>query len=345
MAEQTLYRASADWLNAAVDALRGAGIEVIAPTETAPGIVALAPVAAGEAIAREYDNVQAPLKQLFFPITEVLLGYENGQGGDVEVRPGPAPGSDEVVVMGCRPCDAAALAVLDEVFHWDYDDVRYSARRDRTTVVSFACTSPAAECFCTSVGGSPHGSAAADVVVFPADDGGALLAVHTAKGGKLIDRLGDAVRPADAEARTPPEPELKPKFDPEKVKHWLDENFENDFWTARSLSCLGCGACTFLCPTCHCFDIVDEAAWNRGERRRNWDCCSFGLFTLHGSGHNPRPDQSQRYRQRVMHKFKYFPERFGRIACVGCGRCLKACGVGQDLVAALSEIESGQEGR
>lgn len=344
MDEQKLYQAPAGWAKAAVDALQAAGVEVIGPRETEPGTVELAKVNSGEDLKLDYANVRLPIKKVFFPITEVLLEFESQEDGDVDVK-AEAPVSDtEVVLMGCRPCGAAALEVFDKVFHWDYDDVRYSARRDKTTVVTFACTSPEPECFCTSVGGSPHGSEQSDVLVFLGDDGSALMQVNSAKGEKFIERLDGSVKPAPEGAELPAPPAIETQFDPEEVKSWLDENFESDFWEEISLSCLGCGACTFLCPTCHCFDIVDEANWKRGKRRRNWDFCSHPMFTKHASGHNPRPDQGARYRQRVMHKFKYFPERFGMIACVGCGRCVRACSVGQNIVGSLADIESQQKG-
>ncbi len=339
MPDNRLYQAEADWLKSTVEALCAAAVTVYAPTETEPGVVDLSAVTSAEAIADRYTNVHLPLKKLFFPITEVLLEYEKTEGGDVDVRPEPLPSADEVVVLGARPCDAAALDVMDNIFHWDFDDVRYRARRERTTLVTFACTEPTAECFCTSVGGSPHGSAGSDVVAFIGPDGGTLLQVHTAKGEKFIERLGGVVKPAVG-TKLPDPPEVQPRFDPEKVKKWIDDNFESEFWADESLACLGCGACLFLCPTCHCFDIVDEGTWNRGQRRRNWDCCSHALFTLHASGHNPRPNQPARFRQRILHKFKYFPERFETIACVGCGRCVRMCGAGRNLPATLSRIES-----
>ena len=331
--------APADWLKAAIETLRAAGVSVIAPKEEEPGLVNLAPVASVDEIAVGYGNALLPLKRLFCPETEVLLAHEKRENGDVDVQAASLPADGEIVVIGCRPCDAAALDVLDTVFQWDYDDVPYRARRERTTIVSFACTKPAPECFCTSVGGSPGNPAGSDALVFCLNDEETLLQALTPRGERLIERLGDLVHDAPVETALPDGPDVKQRFDPEKVKHWLDDHFESDFWLDASLRCLGCGVCSYLCPTCHCFDIVDEATWNRGERRRNWDCCSFGLFTLHGSGHNPRPDQAARYRQRVMHKFKYFPERFGRIACVGCGRCIRACGVGQNLLGVLAAIE------
>jgi formate hydrogenlyase subunit 6/NADH:ubiquinone oxidoreductase subunit I len=340
VAEQKLYTAPGGWLDAAVDMLCAAGMEVIGPTEVEPGVVDLAPIASAKAIALTDGTVRLPLKRFFLPITEVLLDFENGGDGDMDVRPAPLPSSDGRVVIGVRPCDTAAVEAMDKVFQWDYDDLRYRARREQTTLVTFACTQAAPECFCTSVGGSPHGTQQSDLLVFFDAYGAALLQVLSDKGDKLLGRLGDIARPAPGGQELPDPPDVEPKFDPEKVKSWLDENFENDFWAEGSLGCLGCGACSCLCPTCHCFDSVDEATWNHGQRRRNWDCCAFSVFTLHASGHNPRRDPAARYRQRLMHKFKYFPERFGRIGCVGCGRCAKACGVGRDLVTSLSGIES-----
>ena len=182
----------------------------------------------------------------------------------------------------------------------------------------------------------------ADVLAFLDADGAALLQVHTAKGEKLIELLGQTVTPAPDGVEPPAPPAVAAKVNPDKVKSWLDgdESFESDFWVETAMKCLGCGACSYLCPTCHCFDIVDESTWNHGTRRRNWDCCSYAMFTRHASGHNPRPDQASRCRQRVMHKFKYFPDRFGRVACVGCGRCIRGCGVGRNITETLAEIES-----
>ncbi len=338
MTERKLYEAPATWMQSAVDALAAAGVQVVAPVNGQGDIVRLETVAPDQELARDYLNVLVPLKQYFLPPSEVLLEYENAADGDVQVKPRTVS-PEEMVVMGARPCDAAAIAVLDKVFKWDYDDLSYSARRTRTTVVAFACTEPDDKCFCTSLGGSPHGTSGADVLVFRDGDGSALMQVNTEKGERLIERLGNLVKPAE-DAEPPAPPELKQGVDAETIKGWLDDNFESEFWIQTSLRCLGCAACSYLCPTCHCFDIVDESLWNRGERRRNWDCCSFGEFTAHASGHNPRPNRAARYRQRIMHKFKYFPDKFGMVACVGCGRCVRGCGAGQGLLTVLTDIEA-----
>jgi ferredoxin len=110
------------------------------------------------------------------------------------------------------------------------------------------------------------------------------------------------------------------------------ELYNNDIWSKVYESCLNCGTCTYVCPTCHCFDVQDEVFKEGGVRIRNWDSCMSWLFTIHTTGHNPRPSKKERVRQRFMHKFKYIPvKRDGEIGCVGCGRCVTLCPVNIDI--------------
>ena len=143
---------------------------------------------------------------------------------------------------------------------------------------------------------------------------------------------------ADAEPVAPRTWDEPLPFELDEVKGWLNEHFDDEFWRELALRCAGCGTCAYICPTCHCFDIVDETRLGEGVRRKNWDSCQFGLFTKHASGHNPRGDASARFRQRVMHKFKYYVDNFGSTLCVGCGRCVRSCPVGQSLLEVLTEI-------
>ena len=177
---------------------------------------------------------------------------------------------------------------------------------------------------------------------FDADE----LKRKTPKGEALLQGKGKEEIPASAKAaaeaaqsaaREKVEANL-PKI-PAEFASWLAKNFDHPLWKTISLRCHGCGACASICPTCHCFDIVDEHdSSNEGVRRRNWDSCQTSKFTLHASGHNPRGSQNERFRQRIQHKFSIYPAKFGDILCTGCGRCARACPGGMDLPTILGEL-------
>jgi ferredoxin len=176
----------------------------------------------------------------------------------------------------------------------------------------------------------------------PLENGSYLFQIVTPKGEEFIkpfmEMLGE-YKPDKFKPSVVPEVPAK-RFDDKNIKNWLDNNFEHPYWKGIGELCLGCAQCAYVCPTCHCFDIVDESyGFDEGRRVKNWDCCQFGIFTKHASGHNPRNGQAQRFRQRISHKFKYYPDKFNEILCTGCGRCSRGCGVGIDICELVENIE------
>ena len=316
------------------DTLAGAGYRVVVPVQDGDR-VRYAEWSPGATIRTDAFPVNSA-KDFLFPRSEVIDRYQL-DGDDftpLEVRP-PAP---RTVLLAVRPCDAASLAMLDTIFNWDYEDDLYNARRAATTVVPLVCTRADAQCFCTSVGGAPDSSAGADALLHPADGGSRLiLEPLTDKGKALVEAAGGALAVGEAAPDAPAD--VPARFDPDKVRAWLADNFEADLWDLLSYACLGCGACAYACPTCHCFDMQDEATRTESVRLRNWDSCGFALFTKHAGGHNPRPDQAARWRNRVMHKFSYIPERFDLVGCTGCGRCARLCPAGMAMLEACTRIE------
>ena len=263
-----------------------------------------------ESAARATEAASA--KAVVFPKAETILGYRTA-GRDVRLED-PDPVLRPTVVFGIRPCEARAFAALAAVFDWDTHDAFFDARRERTTLVAIACTEADEACFCTSIGGGPSDPHGSDVLLRPLEAGGHAVEAFSDKGRALLSAVGELPL-LGQDARLVPSADVPLAFDASALHSTLGRRFEDPVWVDQSLRCLGCGACAFVCPTCACFDIQDEPGHDGGLR----------LFTLHASGHNPRERQSQRWRQRVYHKFAYFPERFGVPGCVGCGKCSRAC--------------------
>jgi len=291
----------------------------------------------------DYSNTRNAPKNFFFPKTETMMRYMRTERG-IELS-GEGEGAQEMVLFGVRPCDARSFILLDKVFDQEkYKDPYYIDKREKTTIITLACvTPPYSTCFCTSVGGHPMSSEGADVVLTDLGDN-YLAEFVTPKGEKLLEKMGDLAKADDAAEAT--KEELSKKSEEaitshvagKSIKPWLDDNFEHPFWDTIHQSCLACGTCTYLCPTCHCFDISDEVKGSDGKRIRTWDSCMYWLFTKETSGHNPRTSQKQRWRQRLMHKFKYFVDNFDAIACVGCGRCVMYCPVNIDIRKIVNDI-------
>lgn len=298
----------------------------------------------------DYTYPVVPPKKLIFPQEEIFFEFEQNPEDGVKLKE-ILPEESPQVIFGVRPCDGRAVKAMDLVFGGTFEDPYYWRRRHQTILVGLACHQPPSEnCFCLSVEGSPSSEEGLDILLTDLGDRYFVKAL-TEKGEKL---LGEA--PSLFKEATPKDKEQKDRVHLEaqgKIKRDLDKArelpekikaiFDSAFWDEESLNCLRCGICTYLCPTCHCFDINDETtslAPLRGRRVRTWDTCQFPDFTMHSSGHNPRPDRASRLRQRLSHKFSYFILLYNRFQCVGCGRCVTLCPVGIDIIEVLTRARN-----
>jgi sulfhydrogenase subunit beta (sulfur reductase) len=291
----------------------------------------------------DYANTKNAPKNFLFPRTETLLKFTRTEKGMVRQEEGMA--AEETLLFGVRPCDARSFTLLDMLFDQEkYGDPYYIEKRAKTTVVALGCVHPPyTTCFCTSVNGAPLSSDGADLLL--TDLGETYLAEFlTPKGEALLSAFGGT--PAGEAEEKQREAlanrsagEIQSRIPAGEIKPILDTHFEDPFWKSLHQKCLACGTCTYLCPTCHCFDISDEVKGDTGVRIRNWDSCMFPLFTKEASGHNPRSSQKERWRQRIMHKFRYYVDNFGAMACVGCGRCVMSCPVNLDIRKIVTDIE------
>ena len=286
-----------------------------------------------------FDHIQSTLsvKNIVFPKVENLFYLTNIKTEstitDIDLDKIP-----EIVLWGAHPCDTAAYDILRSIFCWDINDEFFVKRVEKLAVIGLACHQSDEYCFCTSVDISPDSSKGSDILLSRLKNGDYKAAILTEKGNGIVASSPDLFEPYKNEEVIITE--VKQKFDHQQVTNKLTAAFEHPFWVSNSLRCIGCGACAYVCPTCACFDIQDETRGKNGRRYRSWDSCGFGLFTLHTSGHNPRDVQSKRWRQRILHKFSYMPDRNGTMGCVGCGRCSRGCPVDMNIAEQLHALQS-----
>ncbi len=286
-------------------------------------------------------NTRLSPKSIIYPQSQALLEYSLDESREdhhlmKEVDTDYSPRA----VIGIRPCDAKAFLLVGLNFDTpEYKDPYWIQAYEATTLVGLACDSPCSSCFCTTAGCGPFHEEGLDVLLV--DSGQTYLAkILTEKGEKLMQTAGwdeiadlDPTQKEIGAKKAAAEAKISATIITDKLKE-ADTNvlYNSSFWEEVSFSCINCGTCTFACPTCWCFDIQDENRGKAGLRMRNWDSCMFPLFTMHGSGHNPRGTRLHRVRQRFMHKLKYYVDKYDAgIQCVGCGRCIRSCPVNIDI--------------
>ena len=289
-----------------------------------------------------YSNTKLASKEILFPQTEVLFTVKKIDGQTKIEK--PAPIEKDWVIFGVRPCDAKGLENSFKVFaSGAHKDRLYLEKREKTIVIGLACEAPLSTCFCTSVGGSPSGREGMDLLFTDLGDN-YLVEVLSTRGESIIELAEGKRQPSEKDRNAAQdqwdlaEKSITKIHGLEGLNEKLNGMFDNPIWAELSQKCIGCGACVYVCPTCLCFDILDEETPEGIKRIRIWDTCQFPQFTAHASGHNPRPSGMERVRQRVMHKFAYFPNEHGHTSCVGCGRCIRECPVNQDIRDALVKL-------
>lgn len=293
----------------------------------------------------EAPNTLRSAKDFFFPQSETMARFRFAQK-QIEVVDTRREHED-FVLFGVRPCDVASFRILDTVFLADPVDTYYQMRRSHSTVISLSCTKPRSTCFC-SLYGIDATKGGADVDAWKCDDG-YYFEANTEKGKKLLDDLGALLEQADETKVEAQRAEVRKVLDKlpfgklDMHKFGKDakmlELFNASEWDELSQSCLGCGTCTFVCPTCQCFDIRDfDAGKGNVQRYRCWDSCMYSDFTQMAAA-NPRHSQKERFRQRFMHKLVYYPEEHqGVYGCVGCGRCLERCPIHMHIVKVIKTL-------
>ena len=318
-----------------------AGQKLYLPVDTEAG-AKFEPWESGKTLSNALNTVRSA-KDFFFPQTENLMDFKV-EGKTIEIID-TRKECEDFVLFGVRACDVKSFEILDRVFLADPVDTYYQNRREHGAIFSMACTKPVETCFCGTFGidaANPDG----DVVCYKTDDA-IYLDAKTEKGKAILEKLSDVTEEADGDAVA-----AQKELIGERMKKLplaslsaqafgagkTAEFFDAPEWKTLSQSCLGCGTCTFVCPTCQCYDIKDFDTGHGVKRFRCWDSCMYSDFTKMSAG-QPRLTQLERFRQRFMHKLVYYPtNNDGLFSCVGCGRCLAKCPIQMNIVKVMKAL-------
>lgn len=363
-----MLKISIDKLSALYDAI-AANNELILPVRKA-GVVDYASYEEGADVAIDTLKTAKSPKNAFFPQFETLYNVnkkiiptdasaEEGacEGAGVALRSTlsveMAPLVDkDFVIFGIKPCDVKGIEVLDNVFLAEPVDNFYKARRDHGILVTMACNEPEESCFCSAFGidAADPSKAKADVAVWMAD-GNLYWKAISPKGEALTESVKSVFEDSDeavVEATKASIEGILAKLPNANLsldmwgKGVLDDRFYSPVWDEIFKPCLACGTCTFVCPTCQCYDIKDYTTKDGIQRYRCWDSCMYSDFTMMAHGNN-RNSQKERFRQRFMHKLSYYPDKNdGMFSCVGCGRCVDKCPQSLNIVKVIKAFEASK---
>ena len=296
----------------------------------------------GKTLSNALNTVRSA-KDFFFPQTENLMDFKM-EGKNIEIIDTRSE-CEDFVIFGIRGCDVKSFEILDRVFLAEPVDTYYKNRREHGIIMSLACTKPAETCFCHTFGidaSEPEG----DIVCYKTDSA-LYMDAKTEKGTKLLDSLSAVTDDADSTEADKQKEIIRERLEKLPLASLsadkfgsgkTSEFFDAPEWSELSQSCLGCGTCTFVCPTCQCYDIKDFNTGHSVKRFRCWDSCMYSDFTKMSAG-QPRLTQLERFRQRFMHKLVYYPtNNDGLFSCVGCGRCLSKCPIQMNIVKVMKKL-------
>ena len=292
----------------------------------------------------ELDTARAvqPLKSFLFLYQEQVTNISK------------FPSVLHTVIMGVKGCDINSLQLLDKIFiEGDFVEPFYKRRRQDLILISCDCQVPLETCFCTLMGNNPHPTEGFDINL-SFTNSGVILDVASEKGEefinpsrKLFRKLteGDKQLLVKREARRKVAKEKLTQYNSEfKIKtpflEMLRKKLHSPVWEKQSETCVTCGACTQICPTCYCFILEDTKVGRKFTKLRTWDSCQYTGFARVAGGANPRMKVEERLRHRYLHKLDYLRETYGFDACTGCGRCVEVCLGKIDMRKVLSELKS-----
>ncbi len=284
-----------------------------------------------------------PVKAFFARARErVAEGFKNTT---------PQEAEKPYAIVGVKACDLKGFKIQDFVFgDHGCPDPLYVKNRERNLIVGADCTCAIETCYCLCLGVKPYPDQGFDINLSEVNDG-YVVQVGSDKGNAAIQKTKHLFREASKAVLEERDKKRKNVTNqvqenvraldiPEESRFSgiIERNYDSEIWNDEAKNCVECGACTIICPTCHCFLLYDQKSENQMERLRVWDSCMIKDYARVAGGANPRPKLFMRLRNRFEKKFDFFPKVAKVYACTGCGRCVSACPAKIDIRRVLKRL-------
>jgi len=347
-----LYVGRVEDLEKIFNVLKGFGYLVVGP-KVSNGVIRLEELKDFSEFPKDVEDVQYPgryslveggffrhgpdsPKKFLYP-SELLL-FKVLPDWSVEF---PEVEKRKIAFLGIKPCDLAAIKVMDRVQGSVGDEFYKLMRKDLITIVE-NCVKPGNTCFCATMGSGPRAREGFDLA-YTRVGGKLVLEAGSELGVKILNALN--VEPIDNATYREFEnlmlkayESAKARFDVSNLPELLDLGVNSPVFKDIAEKCLGCANCNLVCPTCFCFDVIDVPNLDgSSERVRVWDGCLTYTYAQVAGGHF-RPELWARYRHWLLHKFSYWVKQFGTFGCVGCGRCVTWCPAGIDIRESVFKV-------
>jgi len=289
------------------------------------------PLDSASELRLDYDVTILPPKKYFLPQFETMMSFNIAEGK--VVRPAA---EKKKVIIGVHPYDLGAIQQMDKYFLDTNVDDLYLQKRKNTILIGLMPANVSENAFygnfVQAMGGPPEANFDLMLVVM----GDRIAIIPGSQAGMGLLARAQSIRDASPEEmehvkglqkQTMEKAVRDLKANPKTWYDLLAKNYDSDIWAEQAEKCLSCGSCTLVCPTCFCYDVVDELNLDltTGERKRTWDGCLLKDFTKVAPGEVFRNKPEDRYRHRFNRKGRYLPDALGFTACVGCGRCADQC--------------------
>ncbi len=283
-----------------------------------------------------------PLKSFFYAPIEKIASYPKNKNSDSN--------QFKRVILGPKACDLHALKIIDQVYAGkEYPDPFYVKARQEQIIISTDCLEPNENCYCTLMNCQPYPKRDFDLNLSLTNNI-YLIEIGTDRGKELLNKYFQGLKEASDSLileREKNRERVQEQVQKQNQKYSyvqthqeaIEKHLKTDIWQDLSKTCVECGTCTQICPTCHCFLLYDQPVENHYERIKVWDSCFFAGYSRMAGGLTPRLQLADRFKNRFYHKFDSFVTNFGMEACTGCGRCVEGCMGKIDLREVLLELE------